>query len=781
MTLAQELITHEDLNLNHLFPSSNIKIIKLIGYSYINKEQDPNKAYHIAKRPFMKKWQDQSQPGLSQNEANSWLNQKGWTGLVIPDGYDVIDIDDSNEGDLIFQALLDAKYKFHAIRTVRGYQFFFKSTNQIKGQDAKVLMSGGFIGDYRLAGKGQIVLPSENTAGREWVHIGEQDLSPMPIFFERLKKADDNSRPFPIPVFEGSRNNTLYSHCCRLIEFGYSQKQVHEIVRFLNQYFFNPPIDDREFEATLRSALQHEPSGNDYSTPPPNRNEQKEENDRPKFNMTEMGNAERLVYRNGKNLRYCIEFEEWLLWDGSTWVQDRKRKIERIAIKTFREMYKEASMVDDSDYRSKIIKWAQSSEKSAVFLNSINRAQAMLPVTQEELNKDPYKLNCTNGVVDLRTGELTEHKREYLMTKNTFIKYDPQATCPNWIKFLESIFKNEEGQVKTDLIDFIQKAIGYSLTGDTSEQVAFFLWGTGRNGKSTLINTIKELMGDYSKQTNSDTFTSKIHEGGINNDIARLHGSRFVSAVESEDGQKLSESLIKQLTGGEPITARFLRKEFFEFVPEFKIFFTTNHKPIVKGDDEGIWRRIRLIPFTYTVPKEEVDKHLPEKLRAELPGILKWAVEGCLKWQEEGLGEPEDVKNATDEYKEEMDLLSNFLQDCCVTIPTAKVQVNVLHKEYMRWADENGEYPMKMRAFSNRLNMKGFHKRKSTGNKTFFFGIGLLEDFKDELPKSYPVTESYAFSSIPSYTEKNETNSKTGSLKVTKVTEGNSELVEEEF
>ncbi|WP_117161261.1 phage/plasmid primase, P4 family [Paraliobacillus sp. X-1268] len=777
MNLA--IAQNDGIDLRSLFPTSTkpLKEIKLIGYSNINKESD----YSTAKRPFMKKWQDLNRPGLDESQKQAWLNQKGWTGLVIPDGYDVIDIDDMQEGEAIFQALAAAEFNFHAIRTVRGYQFFFKSTGKITGQDAKVLMAGGFVGDYRLAGRGQVVMPSSNTEGREWVHIANDELSPMPIFFERLKKVEAKSRPFEIPVYEGGRNNTLYSHCCRLIEFGYSQKEVLYIVRFLNRFFFMPSIDDREFEATLTSAFQHEPSGKDYGAPPESGQAQTAESKQPSFNMTEMGNAERLVYRNGNNLRYCIEFEEWLLWDGNTWIEDRKRKIERVAIKTFREMYKEIALVEDTDQRKKIYKWAQSSEKSSVFLNSINRAQAMLPITQEELNRDPFKLNCTNGTVDLRTGELLQHKREFLITKNTHIQYDAKAECPNWINFLHNIFRNEDGELKQDLIDFIQKSIGYALTGDTNEQVAFFLWGTGRNGKSTLINTIKDLLGDYSKQTNSDTFTSKINEGGINNDIARLHGSRFVSAVESEDGQKLSESLIKQLTGGELITARFLRREFFEFMPEFKLFFTTNHKPIVKGDDEGIWRRIRLIPFNYTIPKEEVDKHLPEKLQNELPGILKWAVDGCLKWQQEGLGEPDEVKNATDEYKEEMDLLSSFLEECCVKNPDAKVQVNMLHKKYMVWAEENGEYPMKKRVFNNRITMKGFQKRKSTGNKTFFFGLGLLDDYGDKLSNSYLVTQSYLKSGNPIYEKNNGDKQENRSLEVTKVTESNSEVIEEEI
>ncbi|MEH7126007.1 phage/plasmid primase, P4 family [Bacillus sp. JJ1773] len=772
----------ETVDLVRLFPSSQIKVIKLLGYSSSNREQDYNRRYSAAKRPFMKGWQHMDKPGLSSEEKSSWLHEGGWTGLVIPKGYIVVDIDDQQEGKLIYKALTKDQLGFHAIKTVRGYQFFFKDNGRVKSQDATVLMACGCVGDYRIAERGQIVLPTSNTKGREWIHLHNGELSEMPIYFERLKKLNNDDRPFPIPMNEGGRNNALYAHACRLVEFGYDHNEIHEITSFVNKYFFLPGLDHSEYIATFRSALQREASGKNYGSPPVATTIQMQQHPRePKFNLTEMGNAERLVYRNGNNLRYCFEFEEWLLWNGNTWTEDKKKQIERIAIKTFREMYGEATKEEDMDRRTQIVKWAQSSEKSSVFLNSIARSEAMLPISQEDLNKDRYKLNCLNGVVDLRTGELLPHDRKMYMTKNTHIEYHKKSDCPTWLNFLESIMKDEQGNVKQDLIDFLQKAIGYTLTGDTSEQVAFFLWGTGRNGKSTFINIVKEILGDYGKQTNSDTFTSKMNDNGINNDVARLHGARFVSAVESEDGQKLSESLIKQLTGGEPITARFLRKEFFEFLPEFKIFFTTNHKPIVKGDDEGIWRRIRLIPFTHTIPKDEVDKQLPEKLRAELPGILKWAVEGCMKWQQGGLGEPDEVKAATDEYKEEMDLLSNFLDECCVMLNEAKVAVNDIHKEYMKWAEENGEYPMKQRAFSNRLQMKGFSKRKSTGNRTFFFGIGLIADYKDKLPNSYLVTHSDSFSSIPHIGEKFETNIENRSLMVTFDSKSNSRVIEEEI
>ncbi len=734
---ATMTISEEGTELQQLFPSSKqpIKIIKLIGYADFNREEDHQKRYNIAKRPIQKGWQDPNKPGMADHEIRKWLKLNGWTGLLVPEGYDVIDIDNAAEGERIFQALIAEKYSFHAIKTVRGYQFFFRTTNVIQGQDAVVLMAGGFVGDYRLAGRGQIVLPSQNTKGREWIHTSKEELSPMPVFFNRLKKIANEGRPFPIPLSEGGRNNALFSHCCRLVEFGFTDDQITTIASFLNKYFFSPPLDQREFNNTLMSALSKEASGKLYlanfhnrNQPPNNTTELTTQEEKPKnFNLTEVGNAERLVHYHTDKLKYCIEFDEWLIWNGKVWENDKRKQIERIATKTFRKMYIEAGNVNDEEGRRKMIKWAQSSEKSSVLLNSIDRAKAMLPVLQTELNIDLFKFNCANGVIDLKTGNLLPHNREYLITNYSNVEYDQEATCPTWLAFLENIMKDEKGNVKHDLIEFLQRSIGYTLTGDTREQVLFFLHGSGRNGKSTFINIVKEILGDYGKQTNADTFTAKTHEGGINNDIARLSDARFVSAVESEEGQRLSESLVKQLTGGEPITARFLRKEFFEFVPEFKIFFTTNHKPIVKGNDEGIWRRIKLIPFTVTIPKEEVDTDLPAKLKKELPGILRWAVEGCLKWQQGGLGEPEEVKQATQGYKDEMDILGQFISDHCVIRPAAKCSVKDIYETYKSWCKETGEYELSQRKFNRRLEERGFVKKRSgKDGSTQFHGIGLI-------------------------------------------------------
>jgi putative DNA primase/helicase len=277
------------------------------------------------------------------------------------------------------------------------------------------------------------------------------------------------------------------------------------------------------------------------------------------------------------------------------------------------------------------------------------------------------------------------------------------------------------------LINFLQKILGYSLTGSTREQCLFFLYGLGANGKSTLLEVVQSLWGDYATRTSSETFLAK-KPGGIPNDVAALRGARLAAAVEVEQGRRLAEVLVKEMTGGDTISARFMRAEWFSFKPQFKIFLATNHKPIIRGTDFAIWRRIRLIPFTVQIPKEEQDRDLPEKLRGELPGILNWAMAGCLQWRFGGLEPPKEVDDATQDYRAEMDVLGDFIAERCILDPGADATAAELYKSYTSWAEENGEKrPLTQRAFGMSLTERGFERGKGTGNKGIRLGIGVRE------------------------------------------------------
>lgn len=437
-----------------------------------------------------------------------------------------------------------------------------------------------------------------------------------------------------------------------------------------------------------------------------------------KYPLSEMGNAERIIAKHGDNL-FHIEKAGWRIWDGKRWTEDYSSRIEVWASQTLRELFK-----GEEQHR----KWAKTCERRNTRMNSIKDAEPMRRIKRTDFDYDPNLFNCKNGVIDTKDGKVLPHSRDFMMTQISPVEYDPFAKAPVWDAFLESIFKDEFGNTDYDLIKYIQKAIGYGLTGETSEQVMFFLIGGGRNGKSTFINTIQHIMGDYAKQTNTDTFIKKQSQSAANNDIARLHGSRFVSAVESEEGQQLSESLVKQLTGGEKISARFLQQEFFEFTPQFKIYFTSNHKPIVRGTDEGIWRRIRIIPFNVTIPKEDIDKRLTEKLTNEMPGILNWMIKGALMWRKEGLGTTKAVDVSSQEYKSEMDMIEPFLKAECFLADNAKIEAKELYKKYEQYCFEYGDFATKNRTFYRMLESKGFKKKTGAKNRVYIQGIGLEGD-----------------------------------------------------
>lgn len=434
-----------------------------------------------------------------------------------------------------------------------------------------------------------------------------------------------------------------------------------------------------------------------------------------KFKLTELGNAERIAYEYGHVIKFVNDIG-WFIWDGKRWRIDTKKEIERITAKVLRSLSKSE---DEAE-----AKWARMCERRNVRMNSIKDLMPLVPGERQEFDTHKYLLNVENGIVDLKTGKLQPHDRELGLTKITNIVFDENAKCPEWLNFLDQIFQGDK-----ELAEYMQRLIGYSLTGEITEQIMVFLIGGGSNGKSTFINIIKDIMGDYGRQAKSDTFIKK-KETGANNDIARLVGSRFVSAIESEDGEQLSEAFVKQITGGEPVLARFLRQEFFEFIPEFKVFFTTNHKPVIKGVDEGIWRRIRLIPFNLQLPKEKRDKKLPEKLSLEMPGILNWAIEGCLKWQQSGLNDPAIVMKATGDYKEEMDILGPFMFECCFKREDVQIEAKDLFEVYANWCFKNGEHQLKNRAFYRILESQGFKRERGNRNKYYIKGV-TLTDRKD--------------------------------------------------
>jgi putative DNA primase/helicase len=436
--------------------------------------------------------------------------------------------------------------------------------------------------------------------------------------------------------------------------------------------------------------------------------------------LTDWGNAQRFVRDHGQKVRYCDLWGKWLVYDGKRWVRDDSGEVERLMKETVARIYHDAGDAAADKERKALADHAKRSESKKRITDALYlaRSEPGVPIAPDHLDSDPWLFNCENGTIDLRTGELREHRREDLITKGAPVHYDADATAPTFAPFLERILPSEA------LRRFVRKAIGYAASGENSEEVLIILHGVGANGKSTLVNAVMEALGDYAMQAAPDLLLAK--RGSHPTELADLFGARFVASVETDEGRRLAEGLVKQLTGRDPIKARRMREDFWQFDPTHTVFLATNHKPEVRGNDLAIWRRIKLVPFEVTIPEAEQDKRLAAKLRAEMPGVLAWIVRGCLEYQREGLGEPEEVRAATKGYRVEMDVLAAFLSDRCVEHPRASVGATPLYNAYKDWCEQSGEAWLSQRKFGTRLGERGFAKDKS-GTITWH-GIGLRSD-----------------------------------------------------
>lgn len=440
---------------------------------------------------------------------------------------------------------------------------------------------------------------------------------------------------------------------------------------------------------------------------------------------TDLGNAERFVSQHGKRVRFVATWEKWLVWDGTRWRIDSTREVWRLAKKTVRAIYGEVAKLAkepdaDADEIEELSAWAKASEKR-------ERIAAMLALAANEegvaidhsvLDADPWALNCLNGTIDLRSGELRAHDPADLLTKSTAAEYpdEPGIDTPVWDEFLESTFAGNVG-----LIQFVQRLIGYAAAGVIQENALAILWGTGSNGKTTLLNAILDALGDFGFQAPQGFLMVKRGETHPT-ELTDLFGARFVSIAETQDGQRLDEGLVKMLTGGERIRARRMREDFWEFTPSHTPFLATNYKPVVRGGDYGIWRRLKLIPFTqcFVDPAEAAehpgaplkDRELAVKLRAERGGILRWIVAGCLAWQRDGLNPPDAVLVATKAYKDESDTFKAWLADRCEIDPQAEWRASWAFKTYREWCDEVGEKPMSQVRFAEKVDEGGFGREK---------------------------------------------------------------------
>ena len=454
--------------------------------------------------------------------------------------------------------------------------------------------------------------------------------------------------------------------------------------------------------------------------------------------LNDIGNAERLIARYGDKLRYVVNVG-WFVWDGRRFHYDPAIVKARIfAHDTVRDMLVNAfdapSHKKEQEERKKgLIKFAISSGNTGKINGMLAQAEPQQAIENGDLDRDPWLFNCANGTLDLRSGELRPHSQDDLLSKLSPVAFDPNAECPIWEKTILEIFGGDR-----EMVDYVQRAIGYSATGLTTEQVIFIMHGAGSNGKSLMLTILDAVFGDYSITAASKTFVQDDKGDTASNDVARLAGSRFVSVIETEQEKKLAEGFVKQATGGDVMSARFLFKEYFEFIPVFKIWMATNHKPRVRGTDNAIWRRIRLLPFLiiFADPEEAEagqpikDLGLKEKLMQELPGILRWVLDGVASWRVHGLTQaPAAVMEATKEYRESQDATEGFIVECCHVSPGLQSTVGDLFKAYKIWCISNGETAISSTAFGLALEEKGYPSARAPGGKRMRKGLMLKEEY----------------------------------------------------
>lgn len=457
---------------------------------------------------------------------------------------------------------------------------------------------------------------------------------------------------------------------------------------------------------------------------------QEETKEYPIRSYDDTGNADRFIDRYGNLYKYSYIANKFYIYDGMKWKVDDKGSIRKL-IDEMIESIKDEKIIHGDDVteeeaREFFQKYYKKTRGTQAKKNIMNELMHRRPATPDEFDKDDMLLNVANGYIDLTSRELYKHDINKMFSQITNTDYTEKMQPAVWLDFLNDIFAGDQ-----KVIRYIQKALGYSLTGSTREQIMFILFGKGRNGKSIFVEVISEILGDYSNNMQAKSLMVKKNDN-INTDIARLSKARFVTSSEPNEGFRFDEGLIKQLTGGDKVTARFLYAEEFEYTPKFKIWVSTNHKPIIRGTDDGIWRRLVLIPFDVQIPEEKVDKDLKYKLLREAPAILNWMAEGAYMWMQEGLAMPEKLKEASKAYRNEMDVIEQFIEDECKRVDDGKVKAHELYELYKKWADDNENYKMSNKDFGKKMKEKFEYKRITSG--MFYFGL--------EIPMKYPGLES---------------------------------------
>ncbi len=605
-----------------------------------------------------------------------------------------------------------------------GKQFFFALDGMTIGNRTRI--SGKSI-DVRGEGGYCIVPPSVHPNGNqyEWViEPGDAPFAPAPPWLldfvtSRKKPASQGAKrggattaPTGLDamarsmayiakisaVSEGERNDTAFRVACVLVrDFALSDEDAWLCLIRWNAAC-SPPLEEPELRTILRSARENgsHPVGGKLPERPSTRSEEHPDDDLP---LTELGNAQRLIREHGDKLRFDVERGLWLAWDNRRFAPDLTGASDRLAKGIARSFLLQAASCADETRRKALIQHGHRSEKAGA-VHAALRLAATEPgvgVTSDELDVDPFALNCLNGTIDLRTGELRPHRQADLIRKLAPVEYHPDAPAPLWDSFLARIMDGN-----SEMISYLSRIAGLCLTADISVQELFIFWGSGANGKSVFLDTSLGLLGEYAGLAPDSLLTARSY-GEHPTEIADLRGRRLVVASETEESARLRLSMIKRMTGDRTLKGRFMRQDFFEFPRTHKTILVTNNRPVVSEQTQAVWRRIRLVPFTVTIPESERDPALLDKLRAEWPGILAWAVRGCLDWQRSGMQPPHDVLAATEAFRGEQDLFGDFIAECLIRGAGWRISRHLVYHTYSTWAERTGEKPITRVALFERL------------------------------------------------------------------------------
>lgn len=634
-------------------------------------------------------------------------------------GVDVLDIDGA-EGQKSLQHLIEVYGDVPDTPCVRtgggGLHYYFKHADGVRNSASTI---GPKI-DVRGDG-GYVVAPgSFHESGNEykWITPTSTPLADWPSWLlSRMNKPEptqpQRTEPTTATIADGQRNDTLTRLAGSMRAKGFDAGAIEAALAEHNRVRCSPALPDSEVAKIAKSVGRYEP------------HPESKPGSLLHFERTDFGAGEAFA-SVADDFLFDGNAGQWLQWDGKRWRRDSSKQARKAFVQRVARVIREQAVSLQADERAAWERYALVLETSHKITNAL--AEAQVHKTRTDFDADNFLLNVQNGTINLNTGQLQPHNKADYITKICPVVYNPEARSERFDRFLNDVTGGD-----ADYLRFLQKVVGYSLTGDTREEKLFFVHGPKQSGKSTLIEAIKRGMGDYAHVADFETFLKK-PAGGIRNDIAALHGARFVCSIEVDDGKALAEGIVKTLTGGDTIRARYLYKESFEFLPQFKLWLVANHRPRVSDQDDAMWRRILVLPFAHSVPPEQCDATLKPYLRDPQGGgasVLAWAVQGAMRWQAEGLGDvPDAVERATGEYRETMDPVREFFEDRLEFIELAKCTVSEMRSAYESWCNDIGQkYTLSPRDFNERLEARGVERKTiylHGRNQKCWSGVGVL-------------------------------------------------------